>query len=45
MDKYYRDVNNNKDITKFKIQLGDVLIKLNEIVNDITKINTDNKKM
>ena len=43
MDKYYREVNINKDITKFKIQLGGVLIRLNEIVNDISEINTDIK--
>ena len=47
-DKYYRDINTNKDIVKFKLQLGAILLKLNEhnsnfsnINNDITKINTD----
>ena len=48
--KYYREINSNKDIVKFKLQLGAILLKLNEhnsnisnIKDDITKINTDIK--
>ena len=48
--KYYREINTNKDIVKFKLQLGAILLKLNEhnsnisnTKNDITKINTDIK--
>ena len=47
-EKYYREINSNKDIVKFKLQLGAILLKLNEhnsnisnIKDDITKINTD----
>ena len=29
-EKYYRDINSNKDIVKFKLQLGTVLLELNE---------------
>ena len=29
-EKYYRDININKDIIKFKLQLGAILLKLNE---------------
>ena len=29
-DKYYRDISTNKDIAKFKLQLGAILLKLNE---------------
>ena len=29
-EKYYRDINANKDIVKFKLQLGAILLKLNE---------------
>ena len=29
-EKYYREINNNKDIVKFKLQLGAILLKLNE---------------
>ena len=29
-EKYYRDINTNKDIVKFKLQLGAILLKLNE---------------
>ena len=29
-EKYYRDINTNKDIIKFKLQLGAILLKLNE---------------
>ena len=49
-EKYYREINSNKDIVKFKSQLGAILLKLNEhnsnisnIKDDITKINTDIK--
>ena len=49
-EKYYRDINSNKDIVKFELQLGAILLKLNEhnsnilnIKDDITKINTDIK--
>ena len=49
-EKFYREINSNKDIVKFKLQLGAILLKLNEhdlnIKNndkDITKINTDIK--
>ena len=43
-------INTNKDIVKFKLQLGAILLKLNDhnsnisnIKNNITKINTDIK--
>ena len=49
-EKYYREINSNKDIVKFKLQLGAILLKLNEhysnisnIKDDIFKINTDIK--
>ena len=49
-EKYYREINSNKDIVKFKLQLGGILLKLNEhnfnisnIKDDITKLNTDIK--
>ena len=49
-EKYYREINSNKDIVKFKLQLGAISLKLNEhnsnisnIKDDITKINTDIK--
>ena len=29
-EKYYREINTNKDIVKFKLQLGTILLKLNE---------------
>ena len=29
-EKYYREINNKKDIVKFKLQLGAILLKLNE---------------
>ena len=51
-EKYYREINSNKDIVKFKLQLGAILLKLNEhnsnisnIKDDITKINTDVKNI
>ena len=49
-EKYYREINSNNDIVKFKLQLGSILLKLNEhdlnisnIKDDITKLNTDIK--
>ena len=49
-EKYYREINTNKDIVKFKLQLGPILLKLNEhdlnIKNndeEINKINTNIK--
>ena len=49
-EKYYREINSNKDIVKFKLQLGAILLKLNEhelnisnIKDDMTKIKTDVK--
>ena len=30
LEKYYREINTNKDIIKFKLQLGAILLKLNE---------------
>ena len=38
-EKYYRDSNTNKDIVKFKLQLGAILLKLNEYSSNISKIN------
>ena len=29
-EKYYREINSNKDIVKFKLQLRAILLKLNE---------------
>ena len=49
-EKYYPEINTNKDIVKFKLQLDAILLKLNEhnlnisnIKDDVTKINTDIK--
>ena len=39
-EKYYRDINTNKDIVKFKLQLGAILLKLNE--NNLNIKNNDN---
>ena len=39
-EKYYRDINTNRDIVKFKIQLGAILSKLNE--NNLNIKNNDN---
>ena len=36
-EKYYREINTNKDIIKFKLQLGAILLKLNE-----NNLNTKN---
>ena len=38
-EKYYRDINSNKDIVKFKLQLGAILLKLNE--HDLRIKNND----
>ena len=46
-EKYYREINTNKDIVKFKFQLGAILLKLNNHSsnilnnkNNITKLDT-----
>ena len=39
-EKYYREINTNKDIVKFKLQLGAILLKLNE--HDFNIKNNDN---
>ena len=39
-EKYYRDINTNKDIMKFKSQLGAILLKLNE--HNLNIKNNDN---
>ena len=39
-EKYYREINNNKDIVKFKLQLGAILLKLNE--HNLNIKNNDN---
>ena len=38
-EKYYREINTNKDIIKFKLQLGAILLKLNE--NNLSIKNND----
>ena len=38
-EKYYREINSNKDIVKFKLQLGAILLKLNE--HDLRIKNND----
>ena len=38
-EKYYRAINSNKDIVKFKLQLGAILLKLNE--HDLNIKNND----
>ena len=49
-DKYYREINSNKDIIKLKLQLGAILLKLNNHSsnilnnkNNIIKLDTDIK--
>ena len=37
-EKYYREINLNKDIIKFKLQLGAILLKLNENNLNISNI-------
>ena len=39
-EKYYRHINANKDIVKFKLQLGAILLKLNE--HNLNIKNNDN---
>ena len=39
-EKYYREINTNKDIVKFKLQLGTILLKLNE--HNLNIKNNDN---
>ena len=39
-EKYYREINTNKDIIEFKLQLGAILLKLNE--HDLNIKNNDN---
>ena len=39
-EKYYREINANKDIVKFKLQLGAILLKLNE--HNLNIKNNDN---
>ena len=39
-EKYHRDINTNKDITKFKLQLGAILLKINE--HNLNIKNNDN---
>ena len=39
-EKYYRQINSNKDIIKFKLQLGAILLKLNE--HNLNIKNNDN---
>ena len=46
-EKYYRDVNTSKGIVNFKLQLGTILLKLNENNSSISTINDtleDNKE-
>ena len=38
-EKHYREINSNKDIVKFKLQLSAILLKLNEHNLNISKIN------
>ena len=42
-EKYYREINTNKDIVKFKFQLGAILLKLNEHNQNIKDLDTDIK--
>ena len=39
--KYYRDINTNKDIVRFKMQLGGILLKLDEHNLNILNINSN----
>ena len=38
-EKYFCEINNNKDIVKFKLQLGAILLKLNGYNSSISTIN------
>ena len=40
-EKYYREINTNKDIIKFKLQLGAILLKLNEHNSNVSNIKDD----
>ena len=42
-EKYYREINSNKDIVKFKLQLGAILLKLNEYDLNIKNKDKDIK--
>ena len=42
-EKYYREINTNKDIVKFKLQLGATLLKLNELDLNIKNNDKDIK--
>ena len=42
-EKYYREINTNKDIVKFEFQLGAILLKLNEHNQNIKDLDTDIK--
>ena len=42
-EKLYRDINTNKDIVKFKLQLGVILLKLNEHNSSIKNNDNDIK--
>ena len=44
-EKYYRDINTSKDIVKFKLQLGAILLKLNEHNLDISNIDDNITKL
>ena len=42
-EKYYREINTNKDIVKFQFQLGAISLKLNEHNQNIKDLDTDIK--
>ena len=44
-EKYNRKINSNKDIIKFKLQLGSILLKLNEHSSNISNINDNLKNL
>ena len=44
-EKYYRDINTNKDSIKFKLQLGAILLKLNEHNSNISNIDDNITKL
>ena len=44
-ERYYGDVNSNKDIVKFKLQLGAILLKLNENNLNISNIDDNIAKL
>ena len=43
VEKYYREINSNKDIVNFKLQLGAILLKLNEHNLNIRNNDSDIK--